>query len=558
MIKLFSKSGWRDVVLVIGLILFDILIHPLTPGPDRLIHDPAVYRLAHSSYMVGDWYTDMAVKSNVYIFYAKLVMFGPTIGIPEELWRMFLYLISLAILYYALIRIARLFTPNMWVVPVLVVLHAFLNTGYNQPPWLYGPFMQIDGGLAPRSIGVALSFLALYFLLRRSLLVVAGLLGFATFIHVSNSFIVFTLFWLVWLVDAIIRLRRNHESTLGDIVRHGVTAGVVYLLLGGWFALYVAFSGNVGNLSTEQFIWTWVYFRAPYMALPLGTLAGKAMVVVKMGVISAGWYCVRHMLAPKIRPLWDMAGLIGLGAIAYFAFYYLVAFVMPWLPGFQFYSIRVIYFAYWLAFLMLSLLLVMTSEWVIRNVRMGRFMVTAIAVILLGWGLSSHQGKLLVERAPRNLVVTQLQLHRLTGVYRQPFWPRERMYQPDGVLYRYVVEHPEPILVPINLVKGPFYLPSIVTFKSFGFTEEGLAEWFGRMNDLTKGDLARAYATQQLEGTWRPFEPNWTEYYGRLTAEDIRGLATKYHFHMFVAPTTNAYPFPVVTEDNEYRLYHIN
>jgi hypothetical protein len=557
MIKLIHKHGWRDVLLIIGLIFFDILIHPLTPGPDRLIHDPAVYRLANSSYMIGDWYTDMAVKSNVYIFYAKLVMFGPSIGVPEEMWRMMLYLISLAILYYALIRIARLFTPNIWVVPVLVILHAFLNTGYNQPPWLYGPFIQIDGGLAPRSIGVALSFLALYFLLRRSLLVVAGLLGLATFIHVSNSFIVFTLFWLVWLIDAVIRLWRNRDGTWGEIARHGVTAGLVYLCLGGWFALYVAFSGAKGSLSTEQFIWTWVYFRAPYMALPLGTLAGKMVVAVKLGILGIGWYVVRRMLTSKLRPLWDMAGLIGLGAMAYFAFYYVTAFVVPWLPGFQFYSIRIVYFAYWLAFLMFSLLLVMISERLVRNVRAGSVVVAGIALLLLGWGVSSHQGKLLRERVPRNIAATKLQLGRLRGVYRQPIRVGEVMYSPDSPLYRYVTEHPEPLLTPINWVKGPFYVPSIVTFKSFGFTEEGLAAWFNRMNDLMKGDLARSYVAQEAQGTWRPFEPNWTDYYNRLTVEDIRQLSEKYHFRFFVAARSQSYPFQIITEDNEYRLYRI-
>lgn len=553
-----KKQNGRDFLSIAGLILFDILLHPLTPGPDRLIHDPAVYRLTNSSYMVGDWYTDMAVKSNVYIFYAKLVMFGPSIGIPEELWRMVLYLISLAILYYALIRIARLFTPNVWVVPVLVVLHAFLNTGYNQPPWLYGPFMQIDGGLAPRSIGVALSFLALYFLLRRSLLVVAGILGLATFIHVSNSFIVFTLFWLVWLVDAFLRLRRQHDGSWRDLIRHGVTAGVVYLCLGGWFALYVAFSGAKGSLSTEQFIWTWVYFRAPYMALPLGSLAGKAAIALKVGVICLGWYVVCRMLEPKLRSIWNMAGLIGLGAMAYFGFYYVTAFVMPWLPGFQFYSIRIVYFTYWLAFLMMSLLVVMLADRVVRKAKMGWLIVSLLAVMVLGLGVRSHQGQLLTERAPRNLQATKLQFNRLTGVYHLPFRPGEWMYQPDSVLYRYLVDHPEPMLVPINWVKGPYYLPSIVTFKSFGFTEEGLAEWFARMDDLTKGDVSRAYATQLSQGVWRPFEPNWTEYYGRLTVEDMRTFASKYGVRLFVAPTTTTYPFPVITEDSDYRLYRIN
>lgn len=553
-----KKQNWRDFFLVIGLIFFDTLIHPLTPGPDRLIHDPAVYRLANSSYMVGDWYTEMAVKSNVYVFYAKLVMFGPSIGIPEELWRMGLYLISLAVLYYALIRIARLFTPNMWVVPILVVLHAFLNTGYNQPPWLYGPFIQIDGGLAPRSIGVALSFLALYFLLRRSLLVVAGLLGLATFIHVSNSFIVFTLFWLVWLIDAVIRRHRNRQGTWGEIVRHGVTTGIVYLCLGGWFALYVAFSGAKGSLPTEQFIWAWVYFRAPYMALPLGTLAGKAAIALKVSILFLGWYGVRRLIVSSVRAYWDMAGFVGLGAMAYFGFYYVTAFVIPWLPGFQFYSIRIVYFVYWLAFMMMSLLALILAERIARKVRMGWLIVGGLAITLLGWGIVSHQGRLLTERVPRNSNATKLQLNRLTGVYHTPFRPGEQMYQPDGVLYRYLVDHPEPMLVPINWVKGPFYLPSIVTFKSFGFTEEGLSEWFERMNDLTKGDLVRTYDAQQLAGTWRPFEPNWTEYYGRLTVDDVRLLAAKYHFQLFVAPATHAYPFPVITKDNEYRLYRIN
>src|SRR5688572_25387740 len=127
-LKLFR---WRDIFLIIGLILFDVAIHPFTSGPDRLIHDPAVYRLWDLNYLPGDWYTGVAIKSQVYIFYAKLVNAWHFLRISEEFWRMSLYLICLAILYYSLIRIARLFSQNMLVVPVFVVLHAFLNTGVN-------------------------------------------------------------------------------------------------------------------------------------------------------------------------------------------------------------------------------------------------------------------------------------------------------------------------------------------------------------------------------------------------------------------------------------------
>lgn len=564
----FLSSKWSTVVLVGVLLLFEFSVQPLTAGPDRLIHDPAVYRLWDKGYMLGDWYTDMAVKSQVYIFYAKLVNLWHTLHVPEELWRTLLYVVSLLILYYALVRLARFFTLNPLIVPIMAVLHMMISTGDNQPIWLYGPFLQIDGGLAPRSIGIALSFLALAYLTEGSILVPALLLGLATLIHVSNSFIVFTLFWLVWLGVAIIREWPHRQTKWRAILSRAGIALAVYLLAGGWFALYVAKAGaGDATLPTQKFIWTWIYLRAPYMALPLITRYWWIRLAAHGIAIAGGWLLLRPRMKAEQRWGLSLLALIGLGSIVYFFLFYMVAFVTPWLPGFQFYSLRIVYFAYAIAYLFIGLCFFLVGQNIItrlipslRRQAVGHarstMIVTGIVIVglaLFGWQLGH------TYRYPKlaNLRTSWWRLLDASQVFRGYVPNNQRLVPPNSPTFNYLATVKEPLLAPPNWRTGTVYLPSVVSFKSFGFTKAGLAEWYERMNNVSGGEIERSYQVQQAAGRMQPITLDWGQLYPRLTPQDVVSLSQKYHARLFLTYQSQTYPFPLLVEDSDYRLYRV-
>ncbi len=560
------KFPWRDSVLVILLIVFDVAMHPLGNGPDRLVHDPAVYRLGNPHYLPGDWYTDMAVRSQVYIFYAKLVNAWHWLHIPEELWRVSLYLVSLVILYYAIIRIAQLFTKNILVVPLLVVLHAYLNIGVNQPPWLYGPVIQVDGGLAPRSIGMALSFLGLLFLLRDSVFVMAAIMGLATLIHVSNSFIVFTLFFAVWLIQIILTLRKSLKQEWRSITKKAALTLGIYLIMGGWFAFYVALQGKgVDTFATLKFIWTWVYFRAPYMALPAGALSAKLHFAIKIIFVTLCWLLLRRKAVAHYRKLLDITGLVGVGTLGYFLIFYLFAFVWPWLPGFQFYSFRIIYFAYFVSYLIISLGLLKASEDLFTKLThrhplnaKWQWGVTGLVIVAVIIFLDrSLPGGIVISKSIQNVRASGNLLLDDTIIFRSSATEHSRLKPPQTATFQYMLAHPEPFLAPPLWNTSPFYVPSVVSFKSFGFTEEGVVEWFNRLNAVSKGELERNYQSQAKLGHFTPLRLDWVPLYSGLTPQDVVALSQKYHFKLFITYRHLTYPFSVVAEDADYRIYKL-
>jgi hypothetical protein len=272
------------------------------------------------------------------------------------------------------------------------------------PIWLYGPFIQVDGGLAPRSIGIALSFLALFYLLKNRSILPWALLGIATLVHVSNSLIIFTLFFAAWLCNEWVldkRLDRGHLLALGK--KAGV-AVMIYIIAGGWFALYVA-SRGIGietEFSDAKFIWTWIYFRAPYMALPLMPWKAWFLFFLHILAIVVGWYLLRTRAEIQNKKALDLLGYVGTGSVVYFFFFYLFAFAWPWLPGFQFYSIRVVYFAHFVAYIFAALLaLSFLKDWT-KKQKQFIFLLLLIAVTGI-LSSSLFPGKTFLKRVEKNL-----------------------------------------------------------------------------------------------------------------------------------------------------------
>lgn len=548
MCSFFKKIRWQDAISFVLLLILEMSIHPLGIGPDRRIHDPAVYRLADPGYMPGDWYTQMAVESGVYVFYAKLVNVWHFLPFHEETWRLCLYIASLLVIYYVMIRIARLFSQSALVIPVVAVFHAIVVV-VAPPIWLYGPFIQVDGGLAPRSIGIAFSFLALYCLLKNKNILPWVFLGIATLIHVSNSLIIFTLFFAAWLSNEWVsskRLDRGHWFTLG---KKAGLAVMIYVVSGGWFALYVASlgSGVETGFSDAKFIWTWIYFRAPYMALPLMPWKAWLLFFLHILALFVGWYLLRTRAEIQNKKALDLLGYVGAGAVLYFFVFYLFAFVWPWLLGFQFYSIRVVYFAHFVAYIFTALLLLpFLKDWTKKqkNRIFLLLLITAASILFV----LSDPGRIFFKRVGKNLSTSWVYVTRSDA--RAPGLS-------GSATTKYLALHPEPFLAPPNWFGLPLYLPHATSYKTFGFTPKGLEEWYMRMNDVSRGELERIYETQMKSGRFEPVSINWSESYSSLTEEEIRFLAEKYSFRLFLTYKNKSYPFQLVAEDGDYRLYKI-
>lgn len=541
---------WRDIFILGVLLIFEVAMHPLTLGPDRRIHDPAVYRLSDVTYLPGDWYTDMAVESGVYTFYAALIHFGPTIGISEELWRQIVYIACLIVLYWSLIKIATLFTKNFLVVPLVALLHAGLIL-YYPPSWLYGPFIHIDGGLAPRSVGVALSFLSLFFLLRGAPSLPWILLGLATLVHVSNSFIVFVLFlgaslFKIWWVT----VGKHNRAFWRRLFWECVRATTFYLFSGGWFVFLVALQGNMEavTFSTEKFIWTWVYLRAPYMALPLTRWEMWLVFGLHIATLLWGWYWLRARVDETKKNTLDLLGLVGMGGVGLFFLFYFFTFIVPWLPGFQFYSLRAIYITHFVTYLFIALgcifLVQRLHKESFKKILLG--VIVAGSITFLGF---ADEGRYQLRRAELNLRYTWIRLQDIGNPVAPP--------SPDQVVARYLFLHREPFLAPPTWLPSPMYLPHIVSLKTFGFTPKGLEEWYSRLNAVSQGELDRIYQAQMTSDNLQPVKIDWETIYHKLSSETVRELSQRYHFQLFVAQKNKTYPFEIITEDKEYRLYQV-
>ncbi len=553
---IFSKRiAWQLLFVTAFVFLMEFSIHPLTFGPDRWIHDPAVYRINNPQYLPGDSYSKMAAESGVYPFYANLIQTGERLHLSEERWRQMLYLVSLCIIYFSIIWMSRIFSKDWLITPLIVSLHGYIMI-LAPPYWLYGKFIQVDGGLAPRSIGVALSFLALYFLLKKPKILPWLLLGVATLIHVSNSLIIFTLFFAAWFCRELLYSAKPLFEFLKVFWLKAFHATLGYLLSGGWFAFFLAFQGSgVSSFSDEKFIWTWIYFRAPYMALTEVPLKFWIIFLIHILVGVVCWSMLRKREEAQQKEALDLLGLIGTGAVVYLFVFYFFSIIFPWLPGFQFYSIRVIYFTYFVTYFFLALL----------TVKLYPKLLTHFMQWPRGWrnNLKTIGCLLMVSIAFKGFFVLGMQLAQKAPINLVASW--ERFKHPEVLptqlpTVQYIYNHPEPFLSPVAswaLPPGSPYLPSIVTVKCFGFTRNGLEDWFGRLNSISQGNLQRKYEKQLQKDHLKPVVLDWVDIYRNLSAEDVTDLSEKYRFNLFLTYRDVEYPFEVLVEDTDYRLYRL-
>ncbi|MEK7095035.1 MAG: hypothetical protein AAB917_00030 [Patescibacteria group bacterium] len=547
-----------QLLLLTFLLAAEFSVMPLTFGPDRRIHDPAVYRLQDSTYLQGDWYTGMAVESGVYTFYSALIHASSFLGIGEELWRMLLYISCMVGLYVYLLKLARLFTSSWLVVPLVVVLHTLLVTA-NPPLWLYGYYIQVDGGLAPRSVAMAFSIAALYYLLKAPRYLPWILLGLSTLAHVSHSFITFVLFLGAWFSYRLFTEFQKSKSFELNVywpaIKESFSASFLYLIAGGWFLLQVFWLSlsQTSTFSAQKFIWAWVYFRAPYMALPTVPEGYWFILAFHVAALFCGGWLVRRWYA-KQRAFVDLLLFVGLFALGGFGVFYLFAFMVPWVPGFQFYSLRLVYFTYLIGhlFMVLFLMSLVKKLWQTKSLtslNISERIASGFLLLFLGgalWLCPVFPGTKFVIGAPGNLEKS----------WEQILKPGAAL--PESVTGLYLAKHPEPFLAPPDWNGTRTYLPTVASFKTFGFTPEGLEEWYERMDTLSRGELQKAYEKQSKKEKYKPVYINWKQAYETLTTQEVEELSKKYNFNLFLTYREKEYPFELLVEDEGYRLYRLD
>ena len=90
-----------------------------------------------------------------------------------------------------------------------------------------------------------------------------------------------------------------------------------------------------------------------------------------------------------------------------------------------------------------------------------------------------------------------------------------------------------------------------------GFSKEGLEEWYNRMNRISRGELEDTYNKQNKKEKYKAVKIDWQKNYESLTAEEVERLSKEYHFELFLTYKEKEYPFELVTEDKDYRLYRL-
>ena len=536
-------------------------MHPLGIGPDRRIHDPGVTRFLDPESFPGDWYADAVQASGVYPFYGALIGIGDVIGIGEERWRMFLYIACLVVTYSSLLRIARVFTDNILVIPVLVVLHAVVYL-YDPPAWLYGPFIHVDGGFAPRSLGIAFSFLAIALVLEKKVLAPWIILGLATLIHVSNSLLIFLLLLFAKAIEWIIAIWREERGAhsikqkIRKFIGRIALTTLAYVVSGGWFVLAVAIRDATAhtNFPAQQFIWIWTYFRAPYMALPEVSYSSWLIFFLLIGgcvVSGVSLYYLKKYLQKPIVFLSSLAG----GSLLGFGFFYLTSFVYPWLTGFQLYSFRVVYIFYFVAYLFIAVALISFPSFFteklsdrfsfLRNKRVFVGMYTLILGSIFIWGIDEY--KVLdkyLDQAWGNIVKSYQYL-------LNPGFPEQ-----ESPIQKFLLEHQsETYLAPPNWYGPPQYTSHVASFKVFGFTQASLPIWYERMDVISRNELSKAYSKQSVDGKFKPVVVDWEKKYSTLSTEEINDLQKKYNFRYFVTYSDVVYPYLMLIKEKRYSLY---
>jgi hypothetical protein len=530
-------ANFKLIVFILFGISLDLIIHPLTHGPDRLIHDPAVnYYLSPSVNM--DWYTSVAVSSHIYLAYSYVIGAGQYLLGCTEKWRAILYVFSLCANYLAIAKISKLLSGGLAVASVLVIIHtAFFQVFGN--PWVYGQFLQIDGGLAPRSISNAAGFWGLYLFLANRYHRGAILLGLATFIHPSNTLLIYTL-----LIISMTLCSLTHKSwNIKDTIRTSIINTIIYIFCGGWFAFAVyLYTSSTAEISGHFLMWVWLYIRAPYM-LYVNNRASDIILPFLTCIISCGCYFYLKLLQDTLQfhqhQSKNLQFLFYISILSFLGFfiYQINAYYLYSLTLFKSYSIRLLNYGYLASFLLISFTI--KELWVsyiktcLKTVSLCKkyLYILGLLIVFIGLVIAFNNNKLIYAK----LCSQNSEINVINFIKRKDL----------------------SFLGPPNFNHSWIYLNQAITFKSFGFTDESIFEWANRISFSKNCDLKNIYENQLKVGKFKTPNINFDNCYNNLTVGELKKIANRLNISYALVYDEMTGLGNVVYKDQNFVLYRI-
>jgi hypothetical protein len=529
-------ANFRLIIFIFFGITLDLIIHPLTHGPDRLIHDPAVnYYLSRS--VNYDWYTSIAVSSQIYLPYSYVIGAGQYLLGCTEKWRAILYIFSLCANYLAIAKISKLLSGGLAVASALIIIHTvfFKVTGN---PWVYGQFLQIDGGLAPRSISNAAGFWALYLFLANRCHRGAILLGLATFIHPSNTLLIYTLF-----VFSMTLCSLTHRScNIKDTIRTTIINTVIYIFSGGWFAFTVyLYTTSSAEISGHFLMWVWLYVRVPYM-LYVNNHVTAIILPFLMCIISCACYFylkLQDTLQFHPHKSKNLQFLFCISALSFLGFfiYEINAYYLYSLTIFKMYSIRLLNYGYLASFLLISLTtrelwVSYIKTWLKKVSSCKKYLyIPCLLIVFIASVLAFNNNKLIYAK----LCSQNSEINVINFIKRKDL----------------------SFLGPPTFNHSWIYVNQAITFKSFGFTDDSIFEWANRISFSKNCDLKNIYENQLKVGKFKAPNINFDNCYNSLTAGELKKIADRLNVSYALVSDEMTGLGNIVYKDQNYVLYRI-
>lgn len=507
--KFFStKYSLSTPFIFIGINLLIFLHKPLSIGPDRAIHDPSVNRIIDSSYLLNDWIVNSYFNSGVHFFYGKWISFYNSLGLERYLWEDLTFILFLQLLIFSFISISKVFNQNFSFVFLIFLLHSLAFIAI-PPQFGYGPYFPIDSGLSPRSLSVPLTFLAISMLFNKRYYMVALFAGLATLFHPSNGILTFILTFSAYiLLNIFYRLELNFYK-LKEISRFIL----VYLFSGGFFALYIALNGlGPPEMAIEKFTWSWIYLRAPYLDF---LSQGFRTYLTWLGHLLIYAFFLYKFCKDKKKSKGELILLLigGLSILFFLLFYF----------SFYFYSSKILFslYSFRLIYLFFFSVHAMVAIWLISK------------FIELTLQFLNSKNKI-ISFIPSSIVTIFFLSICLYISDIKNLQSSISKFGKDKILLESTLDYmlfntQEPVLMHPKLIYSTdYYIPSFVSFKTFGYTEKSMKEWLHRLDLLCNNSINDQYQAQLNKQKFSIPNIDWKKCFDPMLKEEVLKISQEY------------------------------
>jgi hypothetical protein len=242
-----------------AILTFPIFIHTTIfkfgwEGPfrtDAANHVPAVLRLIGYLKSGEDWYADSSSETLVHLFFAQIFRLY---GINNILSNLFFFGTYLTLIFTIQLYIVRIFL-KLGLGPIEILL-LYCISNFFPKLHVYGYVFFVDPSITPRHISWCFSIIALYYIVDNKLKLAVYALFVSSLFHPSDTLVTGSTLALSLLILSF---------------RHGGKK-VIFLRLFTLPFIFPAFLFfvNYAELKpgeSEEFAWSLIYFRAPYLLI---------------------------------------------------------------------------------------------------------------------------------------------------------------------------------------------------------------------------------------------------------------------------------------------------